>query len=110
MTTLPKFVIIDNKQELPMPYVLLTRDSYLIGKVKIVKQEEASAFLDNIVNERVTAAKVPGYSVFIIANGSMVGRGIDKTDALPILREMAQFFLTERIEPHKHPYKRYEDK
>lgn len=93
-----------------MPYVLLTRDSFLIGKIRTAKPEEASIFLDRIANERLTAAKIPGYNIFVVADGSLAGRGIDKEDALPILREMAQFFLTERIEPHKHPYKRYEDK
>lgn len=110
MITLPKYVIIENKQEMPRPYVLLTRDSLLIGKVMCIQTEEVSGFLDKVANGQILAAKVPGYSVFIMANGCLAGRGVDKEDALPILREMAQFYLDERIKPHPYIYdKRYKD-
>ena len=105
---LPKFCIIENKQELPMPYVLLTEKPYLIGRIYAISDEnDRSAFLDSIANERITAVRIPGYSVFVIANGCLAGEWAEARDAKPLLKEMGEFYLTERIEPHRYRYKKF---
>ena len=105
---LPKFCIIENKQELPMPFVLLTEKPFLIGRIfATYDEDQLSKTLDDIANERIVGVRIPGYSVFVLANGCLAGEWTNERDAKPLLERMGEFYRTERIEPHKNRYKRY---
>lgn len=107
-----KYCIIENFDEWRVP-LFLNLQSLLVGypyMLEYSQKEEIETELSLIANERHTAAKVPGYSIFITPKFTLDGSRIEsKEELLKQLREMAEFYLHYRIEKRPGKYLKMRD-
>jgi len=107
-----KYCILVNTEAWPRP-MILNMESLLVGGLYTLEynqKEEIESEMSLIANERVTVAKVPGYSIFITPKFTLDGSRIEsKEELLKQLREMAEFYLHYRIEKRPGKYLKMRD-
>lgn len=111
MKRLPKYLLtIPKGNETENPIIISTDYPYIYGEVKFIAPDHISSLIDDIANERVNAAKIPGYKVVIFLAGSMERERLTPDKVRDILRGMADFYLNGWIAEHKYSYdKKYSD-
>ena len=96
---LERFYYMENRES-GKAMILCTEGDALIGCVYYVREpEENERMLNDIANGRSIAARVPGHSIFITPANTISGRRLPADEVFSILREMAVFFLIDRIKP-----------
>lgn len=111
MENIKNFAILDNSERWPRP-VILHLESGVIGYPKFIeheKEEDVNLALENLAHERELGVKVPGYSIFILYSGTIIGRAPSKETRLTILKGMADFFISYKIAPKPNRYVKYSD-
>ena len=100
---LPRFLICYNREELPAPMVLCTREPYIWGKVWRMKSNYE--FADFVASYKgLGIATIPGYNIAITFGGVMTGTNMrtSNPDVLgtisKTLEGMTAFYQQERIE------------
>lgn len=112
MKKLPRFLFVSNPDEGVFDVILETKPPYFLGKVYgIPKKEEArvEAMLSDIANDRTTAVKIPGFTMFLTPYGSLTGEMIPRQEAIATLRDMAVFYVEQGFERKKHKHRIYQE-
>ena len=112
MKQLPRFILVSHP-DLPQTMVLETRPPYIVASPYCVPKKDTDkvdSFLTSIANGRVTAVKVPGYTIFLTLWGSLQHRLPDTPEeAKALLREMANFYKETALKRSKHKNRIYEE-
>ena len=111
MENIKSFAILENSELWPR-HVILHLKSGIIGYPKFIeheKQDEVNIALENIVQGRELGVKIPGYSIFILFSGTIMGQRPSSETKISILKEMADFFISYKIEPKPNRYVKYSD-
>lgn len=109
---LPRFVIIENPLEDVFNWVMDTEHPYLFGKAYAIrkkKADEVESMIAAIANDRVTAVKVDGYSVFLMAAGTLESGRMPREDVIGILRDMAAFYKEAVLDKKGARFAEYEE-
>ena len=109
---LPQFVFLSNPTEGVTDVILETTPPFFMGKVYgIPKKEEdrVEKMLSDIANDRTTAVKIPGFTIFLTPAGSLNGYTLPKQEAVAKLREMADFYVANGFEKKKHRHRQYQE-
>ena len=109
---LPRFVILTNPDENFNNVVMETRPPFFLGKVYCIPKKEVDAveqMMADLANERTTAVKLPGYTIFLVASGTLTGMGLEPEQAKPILREMADFYKSAAIDRKRGKNRLYQE-
>lgn len=104
---LPPFLMVQRPDNPDGQYILSTTPPFLMGHVwKFKKGDEHQNFLLSLDDY----VKVPGYNIYIAYAGNMA-RSIPPTPdrAQDILRAMADFYFSFKIQPKEPKYRRYLD-
>ena len=112
MKTLPRFVLVSHP-DLPQIMVMETRPPYIIASPYCIPKKDGDrvdGFLTSIAHGRVTAVKVPGYTIFLTLWGSLRHTLPETPDeAKALLREMADFYKDTALAKNKHKSRIYEE-
>ena len=109
---LPRFVFLTNPTEGVSDVILETLPPFFMAKVYgIPKKEEerVEQMMSDIANDRTTAVKVPGFTIFLTPAGSLNGTILPKKEAVDKLRDMAEFYLTNGFEKKKHRHRQFQE-
>lgn len=107
---LPEFLIANNRVELNSPVILCTKSPYIIAQVWTFKDLQAwTSFINNYSG--LAKFQIPDYKIALTFLTTISGRldiypGIDK-EVLKTLSEMADFYVTERINDKPGYYKKF---
>ena len=104
-----KYAIMQNPEEWDNHYILQIDRPYLVGypvRIPQSKPEKIEEMLKEIAEGRL-AAKVEGYSIFIVPRGTFTGAECPDDEARETLRGMAEFYFTSQVLRHKFPNKEY---
>ncbi|MEO5681445.1 MAG: hypothetical protein ABIQ88_02325 [Chitinophagaceae bacterium] len=105
---LPTFFFAENQTELPgAGFIICTRPPYFLLKVLKFTQDDAETFSANTIAPFMA---VPGYRVYLQLHGQLDGRfdpNVPDDDLSMILPPAVTFYLTEKITPNAHQFKRY---
>lgn len=109
---LPRFLLCYNRDELPAPIVLCSREPYIWGKVWRMKN--SYEFADFVAEYKgLGIATIPGYNIAITFGGVITGTTVttsnpDVTGMIGVtLQGMAEFYMKERIEDKLGFYKKF---
>jgi hypothetical protein len=104
--SIPEFLFCANKAELPNDSLILqaTKPPYILGKV----WQFAGAIPDAFINSTALQAKVKGYRIYIRYYGSLDAQ-VQPIDSLLVLDQMADYFLTHKINTNAGGYRRYKE-
>lgn len=106
---LDKFYYMENRES-GRTMVLCTEGDGLVGVAYFAKSEEENErMLSEIANGRSIGARVPGHSIFIMPANTISGRRMETSEAVATLREMALFFLKDRIPYNPGRYRNNRD-
>jgi len=112
MKPLPRFILVSHP-DLPQTMVLETRPPYIVGSPYCIPKKDGDrvdGFLTSIAHGRVTAVKIPGYTIFLTLWGSLQHRLPETPDeAKALLREMADFYKDTALVKNKHKNRIYEE-
>ncbi|MGN1220434.1 MAG: hypothetical protein ACI4TU_05800 [Candidatus Cryptobacteroides sp.] len=109
---LPRFVILSNPDENIGNLVMETKPPFFLGKVYSIPKKEEDAveqMMADLANDRITAIKLPGYTIFLVASGTMAGGTLDPEQAKPLLREMGDFYKAAVIERKRGKYRKFQE-
>lgn len=109
---LPRFVILSNPEENIGNLVMETKPPFFLGKVYSIQKKEEDAveqMMADIANDRITAIKLPGYTIFLVASGTMAGGALEPEQAKSLLREMGDFYKTAVIERKRGKYRMFQE-
>ncbi len=112
MKQLPRFVYISNPDEGLSDVILETTPPFFLGKVYgIPKKDKARVeqMMSDIANDRTTAVKLPGFTIFLTPYGSLQGWRMEREKAVATLRDMANFYRSGIIERKKHKHRQYQE-
>lgn len=106
---LERFYYMENRSS-EKTMILCTEGDGLVGCIYYTtNKEEDERRLNEIACGRCIGARVPGHSIFITPANTISGRRMDTDEAVRILREMAVFFLTDRIRHRPGNFSQYRD-
>lgn len=111
MRKLPEFVLVSHP-DLPQTFVMQTVPPYVIAAPYCIpKKDEArvSDMVGDIVNGRVVAAKVPGFTIFLTLWGTLPGVRVDALSATAVMTKMADFYRETALAKNKHKNRIYEE-
>lgn len=100
MKELPKYAFLTNSVGFTGVKVIQLERPYLIASIIEVGKnqiERVNEYLEDMAQERYPIAKVKGYTIFLKMFTSLEPNG-NKNYQQAVLKDMAQFVLTERIE------------
>lgn len=106
------YVLLQNTKEFDNPFVMEVKKPYCIGrpiKLEIGKDDEDIEELMQSLANGKTLAKVKGFSVFFLPAGTFTGLQATEEEMKAALEGMAQFYLEDHIQKHKHPFRRCEE-
>ena len=109
---IPRFVILNNPDENFTNVVMETRPPFFLGKVYGIPKKEVDAveqMMADLANERITAVKLPGYTIFLVASGTLAGGNIEPEQAKPLLREMGDFYKLAVLERKRGKNRLYQE-
>ena len=112
MKRLPRFLFVSNPDEGVFDVIMETTPPYLLGKAYGIPkkdQERVEAMMADIANDRTTAVKIPGLTMFLTPCGSLTGEILPKPQAIAVLRDMADFYLAQGFERKKHKHRIYQE-
>jgi hypothetical protein len=113
MLKLPKYLIASNRAELPSPLILSTCSPFMVGQVWSFK--DPYEFITMVNNYKgIGLSTVTGYQILITFEGVFTGNKMQitnplniKGDVKKVLDEMAEFYLSEKIQSKQSFYKKY---
>lgn len=111
MKQLPKYAFLTHTVGFSGMKVIMLEPPYIIANLYEVNKNQhelISAFMDDMVQGRFPLAKVKGYTVFLKMFTSLEPCN-DQEYQSEILKEMAEFVLTDRIEQKPGQFMRYQD-
>lgn len=111
MERMPDFCLLQNREAWGRPLVL-DLETFLVGTAYSLDYREKDAIerqLEDMANDRVTAAKVPGHTIFLTLKYNFSGEEYDRAEILASLRGMADFYYTEVVDRHRANFARYRD-
>lgn len=112
MKQLPRFVLVSNPDEGLTNVVMETRPPYFLGKAFGIPKkniDDVEQMMADIANDRTTAAKVPGFTIFMTPYGSLNGERLPDEQARATLRDMAAFYKETAIERKKGKNRIYQE-
>lgn len=104
-----QYAIMQNPDEWDNHYIIQIARPHLIGypvRIPQNKPEAVEKMMKELAEGRI-AAKVKGYSIFIVPRGTFTGEDCPDDKALEAVRGMADFYLTSQVLRHKYPNKEY---
>jgi len=96
----------------PERLVLYLEYPFLMAQTKVFHTRNTSmidTFLKWTSDNGILYSKVPGYQIYLIYKGSMIGERIQKKSVPEELESLAQEFLTQVINAHPERYYRSKD-
>lgn len=112
MRKLPRFVLLQNREEEISGIVMETVSPYFMGRAYEIPKKETERveeFMSGIVNGRELGAKVPGYTIFMIPYGTLDNERLDDEEALSVLRDMAEYYARDVISKKRHRSRIYQE-
>jgi hypothetical protein len=107
----PKYLLASNHYQMPGELVICTEPPFYAAKIMSFKQDwKADEFMSN--SDHLVKVRVPGYNIFLYFAGSIKGPRVDLTPDYEarlskVLREMALFYLTEKMATNPNKVKQY---
>ena len=109
---LPRFVFLTNPTAGVSDVILETLPPFFMGKVYGIPKrdtEKVEQMLSDIANERTTAVKMEGFTIFLTPAGSLNGSIVQKPEAIAKLRDMAVFYRDNGFEKKNHRHRQYQE-
>lgn len=109
---MPRFVLLRNTEELSNVLVMETTPPFFMATPYCVQKKDVAQvekMLSDIANERISAVKVPGYTVFLMPYGTLFGGSLSPAEAVLTMREMAEFYSRQALEVNKHKNRIYQE-
>lgn len=90
--------------------ILCTEGDALVGNIYVARSvDEDERMMAEIANGRTISVRVPGHSIYITPAATISGRRLETDYAVSILREMAAFYLRDKIAHRPGNYSRWRD-
>lgn len=112
MAQFPRFTFISNPDDGLQESVLETIPPFFVGKVYAIPKrhtEKVEAMLADMANDRTPAAKVPGYTAFLVPGGTLTGERLGESKLRQTLRDMALFYGTVGVARNKHKFRQCQE-
>ena len=109
---LPRFVFLTNPTEGVSDVILETKSPFFMAKVYGIPKretEKVEKMMSDIANDRTTAVKMPGFTIFLTPAGSLNGYILPKKEAVAKLRDMAEFYRVNGFEKKKHRHRQFQE-
>lgn len=112
MPQFPRFTFISNPDAGLAESVLETTPPFFVGKVYAIPKrhtERVEQMMADMANDRTPAAKVPGYTAFLVPGGSLTGERLEPDELKETLRDMAHFYGSVGVVRNKHKFRQCQE-